>query len=176
MPTRLARQGLPLLSSACAPVPQWCLLNPTTIDFRTVKMLLDLGANPNEKFKGYTPWEMALLVTLDSRILSLAELEEHAKILRLLLQHGADTGAKVKWFQYANSKARDYSPKQYERSFEEQIQLAFIQRLTGELGDDIFWASRMIWRSTRIIPDLKAEAVEKDKFIKIANELFSKDF
>ncbi|KAF4968647.1 hypothetical protein FSARC_4022 [Fusarium sarcochroum] len=182
-PSVLSRQGLPLLSSACAPVPQWWLLDPTTIEFRTVKMLLDIGADPNEEFRGYTPWEMALLVALDSIILSLAELEELAKILCLLLQHGADTRAKVKWFEYANRTRKDYRTKQFDRSIEEQIHITFIHRFTGDLGNGFPWLgprlggflnSENFPRFTRTTqPDLRAEAVDKDKFIKIGNELVS---
>ncbi|KAJ4252909.1 hypothetical protein NW762_010815 [Fusarium torreyae] len=172
-PSRLNRRGLPLLSSACAQVPRWYLL-PNTIDSRTVKMLLDLGANPNEEFKGYTPWEMALVVALDSIILSLSELEELAQILRLLLQHGADAGAKVKWFEYANAAARDYSPKQRDRFIEEQIQIAFVYRFTEGMRAGTLWVDKITWKSTRNLGlGLKAEAVEKDRFIKIGNELVS---
>ncbi|ORY15849.1 hypothetical protein BCR34DRAFT_598123 [Clohesyomyces aquaticus] len=77
------KKGRPLLDYAGRPVPSdrhWhAAINPDI-----VKCLLEHGADPNEKFNGFSPWQNALYNPTD-------DFSRWIRILNLLVQHGADT-------------------------------------------------------------------------------------
>ncbi|KAF5020176.1 hypothetical protein F66182_7816 [Fusarium sp. NRRL 66182] len=174
-PATLKRKGLPLLSSACAPVPQWWLLTPNPMQSRTVKLLLDLGANPNEEFRGTSPWQMTLLVALDSMILTVSELEELAKILRLLLEHEADALAPVKWSSNVELPDLTLKVMEHQRSSDEQIKIAFVDRFTGESldGPPLLGAAWHDWRQIRshLPEEGEISSEERSRLLAIGNDL-----
>jgi hypothetical protein len=87
--------GKPLLFYAVDPIPSKQRY-PLQLSQRMVAILLAHGADPNSKFNGGSPWDIAL------RLCSFLEDEanpafsrEVAAILQILLQHGADPYAYV---------------------------------------------------------------------------------
>ncbi|KAF2500118.1 hypothetical protein BU16DRAFT_556601 [Lophium mytilinum] len=81
------REGKPLLAYACRPEPIWATLS-IFINPGIVQILLDNGADPNEKFNGLSPFQHALITHTHEPIGTVA-------ILKLLVQHGADPNAYV---------------------------------------------------------------------------------
>lgn len=168
------QQGLPLLSCACAPTPYRFLLQPNTIQSRTVEMLLQSGVDPNEGYNGYSPWQMALLVALDSALLSVVELEELAKVLRLLLQYGADPKARAEWFKNLRIRKGVWEKTAFARSGAELIQIAFIDRFSKDPRPGVsFLRGTYLRRLASRDVQREAESLEHGKFEKLGNGLIA---
>jgi hypothetical protein len=167
-PRHLTRKGLPLLSSACAPMPQWCFMKPHPLQARTVEMLLSHGCDPNEVFLGYSHWKMTLFIARDSIELDLSGLEELAKIMLLLLRHGADPQARIGWSGTETLPNGIQRKKYFERSAEEQIKIALINRFADRQVDQEVLRGPDIDNYKR---NMIAGTETRDKFLKIGNEL-----
>jgi hypothetical protein len=94
---RCPNSGRPLLDFVVTPTAR----SAPFIKIRTVEVLLAHGADPNDKFKGKSPWQNTLLCLLEGRVGPLPasqseiELTEFGEILKLLLQHNADPKAVI---------------------------------------------------------------------------------
>ena len=81
------KNGRPLLDYACTPLPPYGIYQDA-INPAMVKMLLQIGLDPNEQFNGCTPWLNAISP-------SSINFFKQFTILKLLLEHGADPNAYV---------------------------------------------------------------------------------
>ena len=114
----------PLLTSACQPGPSWWLLKGA-IRSDTVRLLLGQGSNPNEPFRGLTPWQHALHMAREYYVLPFHDRQEVATILRLMIQHGADLGARVKWAKKTGVTKYSWRKDRFDLSVEELIRKVF---------------------------------------------------
>ncbi|KAM7191942.1 hypothetical protein V8F20_009066 [Naviculisporaceae sp. PSN 640] len=94
----IAKKGRPLLSSACGN-PHICWHIDGFIRHETVQLLIEKGADPNELFRGVSCWQNALFTTkcFSDQDQALASFQELEKILRLMLEAGANPHAGLQW-------------------------------------------------------------------------------
>jgi hypothetical protein len=99
----IEKRGRPILDYACRPEPQYDDWD-SAISPDLVKLLLQYGADPNEKFHGFSPWQNALYQPTK-------DLCKWFNILKLLLENGAEPNAFVEW-QHRETK-RVWSKRRY---------------------------------------------------------------
>ncbi|KAK2009283.1 hypothetical protein LZ32DRAFT_608582 [Colletotrichum eremochloae] len=94
----IAKPGRPLLDYVCRrepPYPRWS----RGTHLRIVEALLQHGADPNEKFNGFSPWQNAWYTVYYSK-----RSGKLLPVLELLLAYGADPNA---WIEYQPSFSRN---------------------------------------------------------------------
>lgn len=95
---RCPNSGRPLLDLVVSPTDQ----SVSFMNRTTVEVLLAHGADPNDKYKGKSPWQNALLCLQEERVRFIPgfpsnQKVEFGEILKLLLQHKADPKAIIIW-------------------------------------------------------------------------------
>lgn len=116
----IKKDGRPLLDYACRPEPQYSgwdsAINPVIVE-----ILLQNGADPNEKFNGFSPWQNALYNPTRN-------LKYWLNILKLLIAHGADPNSFTE--RHKRLRKRKWQKRRYSALY------TFLAHAIGESSHD----------------------------------------
>ncbi|KAK4212580.1 hypothetical protein QBC37DRAFT_388685 [Rhypophila decipiens] len=127
----ITKPGRPLLSSACGNPRVWWHIRGS-IRHETVDILLQYDADPNEAYSGMTCWQTALCTTHSYIAQDVESFRELEKVLRLMLQAGADPHANLEWTTRERTSKRNWTNIKHVQSAIEVIENTFIHH-TPEL-------------------------------------------
>ncbi|KAM7189659.1 hypothetical protein V8F33_009907 [Rhypophila sp. PSN 637] len=123
----ITKLGRPLLSSACGNPRVWWHIRGS-IRHETVDILLQYDADPNEAYNGMTCWQTALCTTQSYIAQDVESFRELEKVLRLMLQAGADPHANLEWTTSKRISKRNWTDIQHFQSAIELIENTFVHQ------------------------------------------------